>query len=196
MQVHAASLSEQELRQTVVEMNRRINDLEDRLNYVASTDALTGLKNRQAGIEIASRVLATGRSGLFVLFDCDKFKTINDEISHAVGDDVLIETANVLKRVFADDICFRLGGDEFAVCILEDRLIRTADGEIDIDATFKDLRDGLAAIQIPEIDFQVSMSGGAVYFNKPCDFHDIYRQSDSVLQESKRHRHGTIRVRS
>ncbi|MBO4300714.1 MAG: GGDEF domain-containing protein [Desulfovibrio sp.] len=50
------------------------------------------------------------------LIGLDNFKTVNDNMGHLVGDEVLIHTARTLKTVFCDsDIVARLGGDEFLV---------------------------------------------------------------------------------
>lgn len=53
---------------------------------------------------------------MFLLFDVDKFKHINDTYGHSIGDEVLIQVADALKQTFEQaGVCMRLGGDEFAV---------------------------------------------------------------------------------
>ncbi len=83
-------------------------------------DCLTGLANRGAFLaELQTRI---GRArqrqhGLALLFiDLDRFKTINDTLGHAAGDDLLRTMAERLPRVLRqDDLLARLGGDEFVV---------------------------------------------------------------------------------
>lgn len=58
-------------------------------------DPLSGLLNRRA----FSEVLETKISGFFVLFDIDRFKSVNDKHGHAVGDAVIVAVAEELKRV-------------------------------------------------------------------------------------------------
>lgn len=85
----------------------------------ARQDSLTGCHNRRAYEEDWERFrqeLKTEPQGVaFLLFDCDRFKTINDTYGHAKGDRVLTITADALVMALrANDRLYRLGGDEFA----------------------------------------------------------------------------------
>lgn len=88
------------------------------LKALASHDSLTHLANRRTLEEHAARALAHARrSGDMVALhyiDLDDFKPINDRYGHALGDEVLVETAQRLASVLrADDLLARIGGDEF-----------------------------------------------------------------------------------
>jgi diguanylate cyclase (GGDEF)-like protein len=88
----------------------------------AMTDLLTGLFNRRAFLEAANRLIEQrGRRALPVsvlLFDLDKFKSINDRFGHAVGDDALkVFAATASANMRATDVIGRLGGEEFAAII-------------------------------------------------------------------------------
>ncbi|MFB7169845.1 GGDEF domain-containing protein [Streptomyces sp. NPDC056254] len=81
----------------------------------ARHDPLTGLLTRDAFADRAARMLARGRSAVYVI-DLDRFKEINDSHGHAAGDAVLRATGLRLSR-WADEnagTVVRLGGDEFA----------------------------------------------------------------------------------
>ncbi|MEU0426721.1 GGDEF domain-containing protein [Streptomyces canus] len=81
----------------------------------ARRDPLTGLLTRDAFAERATKVLAGGRSAVYVI-DLDRFKEINDTHGHAAGDAVIAATGRRLAE-WADyngGIVVRLGGDEFA----------------------------------------------------------------------------------
>ena len=85
----------------------------------ARQDALTGCHNRRAyeeDWEDFRRQLEAAPQGVaFLLFDCDRFKTINDTYGHAKGDRVLTIVADALVMALrANDRLYRLGGDEFA----------------------------------------------------------------------------------
>jgi diguanylate cyclase (GGDEF)-like protein len=85
-----------------------------RLRQVANTDGLTGLANRRA-FDMMGR-LSKGY-GLLVI-DVDRFKQVNDNHGHQVGDAVLCQLASVLRAALEDRPgarVFRLGGEEFAV---------------------------------------------------------------------------------
>ncbi len=85
----------------------------------ALQDALTGCYNRRAYEEdwqrFCTEIKTTPQGVAFLLFDCDRFKTINDTYGHAKGDRVLSLIANALTMALrAQDRLYRLGGDEFA----------------------------------------------------------------------------------
>ena len=86
----------------------------------AYTDALTGVKNRLAYLEMENR-LNTQISDYpelefaVVVFDVNDLKLINDTKGHQAGDQHLKEAAHVISETFADSPVFRVGGDEFVV---------------------------------------------------------------------------------
>ncbi|MHB8198399.1 MAG: GGDEF domain-containing protein [Vulcanimicrobiaceae bacterium] len=85
----------------------------------ATTDALTGLKNRAASLEILRTVLGGKRAHedtSVLLLDIDRFKSINDHLGHAAGDDCLREISRTIAGgVRAGDSAGRIGGEEFLV---------------------------------------------------------------------------------
>jgi diguanylate cyclase (GGDEF)-like protein len=97
--------------------------LERELRRQALHDPLTGLANRTLFKEKVERALAEGgeESKVAVAFlDLDDFKTVNDSLGHAAGDELLVKVAQrVQDSVKTSDTAARLGGDEFAV-LLED----------------------------------------------------------------------------
>jgi diguanylate cyclase (GGDEF)-like protein len=96
--------------------------IEARLRDSAITDPLTRLHNRIAIIDHLNVAVARARRehirfGLLYL-DIDGFKTINDTLGHAAGDELLIEFSRRLRATLrAGEIAARLGGDEFVVLI-------------------------------------------------------------------------------
>jgi diguanylate cyclase (GGDEF)-like protein/PAS domain S-box-containing protein len=110
--------------------------LESQLTHQAFHDPLTKLANRALLSDRVSHAQARsrrdGRPCAVLLMDLDDFKTINDTLGHAAGDEVLMEVARRLHGcIRAGDTAARLGGDEFAL-LLEDtpdaaRAIEVAD---------------------------------------------------------------------
>jgi diguanylate cyclase (GGDEF)-like protein/PAS domain S-box-containing protein len=96
--------------------------LEDQLMHQALHDPLTKLANRvlfRNRVEHALQRVERHRAPLAVLFlDLDNFKTVNDTLGHAAGDELLLSVAERLQACLrTSDTAARLGGDEFAILI-------------------------------------------------------------------------------
>ncbi len=156
----------------------------DKLRYLAETDQLTGINNRGSGEEKVRNCLRTGEGGMFVLFDVDHFKSINDNYGHNIGDKVLVAIGKCMKNTFREnDIILRLGGDEFAAfapglhdaaagCHLIERLIASID-----------------KIDIPELNGRkVCISVGAAFYmaDDTYAFEELYKHADSCTYLSKK----------
>lgn len=105
------------------------NELEKRL----LTDSLTDVSNRFAYIERMDNLLestsAISHSVQHAIYflDLDRFKQINDTLGHAVGDSILIEVANRLKKLLKNkDIIARYGGDEFVITLTNVKNVKEA----------------------------------------------------------------------
>ena len=95
---------------------------EDRVQYLAYYDALTGLPNRALLQDRLAKALASARrrkDRVALLFlDLDRFKDINDSLGHSVGDLLLQEVAERLKKWSREqDTVARVGGDEFVIVL-------------------------------------------------------------------------------
>jgi PleD family two-component response regulator len=94
------------------------------LQKLAITDELTGLYNGRYFRHYLNRIIDKARSMRFpvtlLLFDIDNFKRYNDTYGHGVGDEILRQTAALMKRCVRDhDLVARISGDEFAVVFWE-----------------------------------------------------------------------------
>ncbi|HEY6758478.1 MAG TPA: GGDEF domain-containing protein [Baekduia sp.] len=159
---------------------RRYSDLED----LAYRDELTELPNRRGASRqldvLISRARRHGHQLALLLIDVDRFKAVNDEHGHAVGDVVLRELAARLReRVRREDVVGRWGGEELVVALPE----TTPDGAA---AVAESLRAGIAetAIDGGEVSLVVTVSiGVAAWTGEELD--DLVARADRALYAAK-----------
>lgn len=101
-----------------------LRDVSAQMERLASIDALTGVLNRRGfflqGLREIVRSRRHGHRMSVVMFDVDRFKSVNDRLGHAAGDEVLKAITRIcLKCLRQSDTLGRLGGDEFALALPE-----------------------------------------------------------------------------
>ena len=115
--------SNQELQQEII----RRKQIEEKLQYKALHDSLTGLANRALFLDHLKRSIDCAKRRKDYLFavlflDLNRFKVINDSLGHTIGDELLIAIAGKLKSCLRpEDTIARLGGDEFTILLGEIR---------------------------------------------------------------------------
>jgi GGDEF domain-containing protein len=101
-----------------------LRDRHNQMQKLAITDELTGLYNGRYFKHFLAKCIEKARIKRFpvtlLLFDIDDFKKYNDQYGHGVGDEILRQTANLMRRCCRDhDLVARISGDEFAVVFWE-----------------------------------------------------------------------------
>jgi diguanylate cyclase (GGDEF)-like protein/PAS domain S-box-containing protein len=169
-------------------------NLERQLSHRAFHDELTGLANRALFLDRMDHALRITRpeaDPVVVLFvDLDDFKSVNDALGHAVGDQLLKTVADRIRRAAGTgDTAARLGGDEFAI-LLEDR--GGIDRAIDVAERLLDaLRD---PVSIAGYDVAVLASVGVAVATPGMNTTSLLRDADIAMYEAKRAGKGQIRI--
>jgi diguanylate cyclase (GGDEF)-like protein len=178
--LHTYQLQLRELHGTLETQNREFHTQ-------ARQDALTGCYNRRAYDEDwqhLSRALETKPQDVaYLLFDCDRFKSINDTYGHAKGDRVLVMIADALVMALrANDRLYRLGGDEFAAV-----LVRTTPAQSRQIA--KRCQSLIEAASFAELGIQepVSISIGIAFCStdSPRQLDELPKQADIAMYTAK-----------
>lgn len=149
-----------------------------RLSFKAYHDELTGLFNR-AGFDLIIQDLDPEETA-FLLIDSDKFKEINDNNGHDVGDRVLCNIAGTLSKSFRPaDYVFRVGGDEFVVLMTGvDRDIKKLIGE-KVSSINRSLQEDSG--DLPPI----TLSVGVAMCREEAGFQELYQNADEALYRVK-----------
>ncbi len=181
-----------------IALHREIDSKNRQLEEMALTDPLTGLPNRRAIEEWASRqIRAAARHGfsLWVVHaDLDSFKKINDSYGHEAGDLVLRKFAEILKKnTRASDISGRMGGDEFLLVMTH------VDGK-NIQLAVDRFREQLASTKFlfGNEAARVTASFGVSGFQGkgPSDLSMLVRQADQALYCAKRAGRNQVKIES
>ena len=130
----------------VSRLRRELKEAGEKLQHIAITDELTGLKNRRYLMERLhaelKQVARTARPLACIMFDLDHFKHINDTYGHETGDRILQEVAAAARRQCREsDVLSRFGGEEFML-VLPDT---TLDGAVEMAER---LRQAIASCQV------------------------------------------------
>ena len=165
------------------------------LAELASRDTLTGLHNRRHLVERFASMIAeaerTEEPLAVVLFDVDRFKTINDKFGHQAGDAVLVELARLMgEQVPVDAMVARWGGEEFFVAL------PGADAAAGL-AFADDLRRRceLNVIVFEGRMIRCTLSGGvAAYPSSGTSMDDLFHAVDASMYEAKNAGRNLVRL--
>ncbi|RXS41906.1 sensor domain-containing diguanylate cyclase [Idiomarina sp. 29L] len=154
------------------------------LTHQVSQDGLTSAASREHFMQQADLLLKMARRRnkpiSVIMFDLDKFKSINDTYGHIVGDSALVEITNAVNAQLREsDVLGRFGGDEFMI------LLPDTDQSDAVGVAHK-LREGISKIVIPSLAERLSCSFGVAQVSKNEHIMVAVDRADRALLHAKR----------
>ena len=162
----------------------QLSVLQEQLHHQAYHDPLTSLANRALFTDTIKDALGNSSDDVAVLFiDLDDFKTVNDSLGHAAGDELLVAVASRLQSCLRpDDVTARLGGDEFAVMVRERR-----DAEASaVGVARRIMQAFVEPVIVGEESVSVYVSAGiAASHGRDVTAEELIRNADVAMYEAK-----------
>ncbi len=164
----------------------QLKEEQEKLDYLAHYDELTGLPNRRVLAQYLKELEKTyckeHKDFQLLFLDLDNFKQINDTYGHQVGDEVIQLVGITIKNVLSnDDVAVRLSGDEFVVIHpLQENENR---------AKMRDkLVECITTLKVKELpdDFNISTSIGYSCFSETKDINLLMKLADHYMYENKK----------
>ena len=178
-------------------LEKKVQERTHELKLLAVTDPLTQLYNRRYFSSASNDVLFIAKRKQenlsLIMIDIDKFKNVNDTYGHKIGDDVLIEFANLLKSTQRkSDIACRFGGEEFVI------LLPTTDIEVATKVAQK-LRKktenfSIALDSNKSVKFTISLGVSSVDLENEVNIELALQRADNALYEAKNEGRNCVRV--
>ncbi len=169
----------------------QVKATEEEINKLAFYDPLTGLPNRRMLLDRLRLAMAesnrSGGIGALQFIDLDNFKTLNDTLGHDMGDLLLQQVGQRLKKCMREgDTVARLGGDEFVV------MLKDLSSDIVEAATQAEIVGGKILASIGEIyrlagtEYQITPSIGITHFRGfEATIDDLLKQADLAMYQAK-----------
>lgn len=171
------------LRERLTLSNSKLKAALTKIEELAITDELTGLYNRRHLLDRLDkqRAIANREGSGFVLgfVDLDKFKSINDQFGHRIGDDVLREFSEILQESIREvDMVARYGGEEF-VLLLNGIGIETA------AIVLERIRCAVEELRFSEENLAMTISVGITEYRAPETAKETLERADKLLYQAK-----------
>lgn len=160
---------------------------QEKLDYIAYYDVLTGLANRSLFLERTAQYIRIARGArrklALYMIDLERFKNINDSLGRPAGDALLRQVAEWLTRNVGDaNLLARLGADHFGVVLPDVRRVGDVAGLLE-----KTMQSFLGhAFRLNDSEFRISAKiGVAVYPSDGLDADTLFKNAESALKKAK-----------
>ena len=149
-------------------------------------DPMTKIYNRRYVEQYVEMNLETAETCAMILIDLDNFKTVNDELGHEKGDEVLCKVSDILRANFRKSDCVaRIGGDEFIILMLQ--ISERAHVAEKVRKILKEFPIIMKS-ENGEKSVPVSLSVGIIFTkgNGTNEYEELYRRADSFMYKAKK----------
>lgn len=177
-------------------MLKRLQLEKEKLNYYASTDVMTGVLNRGAGLEVLSKEFnlskSNGKNIVVCFVDVDRLKIVNDTFGHEEEDKLLINATKILKEsIRKTDFIIRMGGDEFLIVFPKTTMK-------EVNSIWYEICQSVEKINKSSESYNLSLSYGFYEYNeeikKEMSINDLIRKADAEMYKNKIKRRGNLRI--
>jgi len=166
-------------------LRKKSNELMDQLTIQATTDQLTGIRNRRSIYEKLDSLIQSCKDNSsnfgIILLDIDFFKSVNDAFGHHAGDMVLIEAAERFSQnIRSNDFIGRQGGEEF-LALIDDIEIN------EITQIAERVRKSIesSVINVEGTEIKITVSGGIAHSSEKIERDDLINLADERLYLAK-----------
>ncbi len=164
-------------------MVRQLEASKEKAIHLANIDHMTNLYNRGAFYEFGEILINNAQRNKeelsIIIFDVDKFKSINDSMGHAAGDKVITQIGEILtKRNRKSDVYARIGGEEFALLLpntSHDKAVQLAE----------ELRMIIENTPVSVDDKTINITASFGVSSNASDLDELTRQADKAMYQSK-----------
>ncbi len=159
-------------------------------NKDVNNDFLTNTMNRRCFDKLLNEKIEyfekTKRNFSVFMVDVDKFKNINDNFGHEMGDKALVEVSNILKKSFkkSDNIC-RYGGDEF--CIISE-----LDSKKEIEKVMEKIQVEIKKFNKTSDSYKLGLSMGYSIYKERSDVISFLKKADDNMYAQKEQHHAVL----
>ena len=177
----------------VVEIIGCVNDItelhraQERINYMAYYDSLTGLPNRRKFNKDMKKLISEckekNKGFAVLLLDLDRFKQINDAFGHSVGDMLIAEVGQRLKKsALSKGIIYRFAGDEFII------IFRQLEGMNSVKSLARKILSAFEDVFVLPNHYRIFATpsiGISIYPDHGEDHEDLLKNADAAMFEAK-----------
>ncbi len=177
----------QNLEEKIKVRTKDLEETQNELKLLASTDPMTKLYNRRYFTEVSGHIFdlskREGKDLSLIMLDIDHFKKINDSYGHKVGDSVIIALADIMQeQTRQSDIVCRFGGEEFMILLPDTNL----EGAMQIAQKIREVVEGVKFdIDEKTISYTVSIGTTMVQHEKSTNFDVAISEVDRALYAAK-----------